>query len=334
MVPLEAEVPDDDAWGTSRRVTLPAFETAAAGEEAKNGAAAPISVLSKLGLKEAVLELEAVMRGTRDASSAAVLQLWQSVEKRLGLEVGIEDPAIRGLFGLHIVAVEELFARVQANSQATLRAIEIWSQPLGATATGLQLLSDSECGDGSALGEAVGSDLAEAGQDTSSARLRSIARIQKEVQGPMEARLRTHAAVREDVRERQKWHASATAAMKDVAWLRKGAPGGSGLRALNGRSSVGALEQANARQREAMTQVSEHDERLLSQLLELQGDSMEAVRAPWAALVQIQSEFFVAHQAIWVPLADAFREYSVAPADQDAEAATENTFGKEADCYY
>lgn len=269
-------------------------------------------MLSKLAFKDALLELEATVRKTRDVSSAAVLQLWQVAEKRLGVEVDIEDPALRGLFGLQVVAVEELCNRVRAQAEVTFAAVEMWSQPqLALTAAGMRLLSDSESGDDSVLGQAVGADLADADATTAKVRARLSARIQSEVFDEIDVRLKEHDEIREAVRDRQRWSNFAVAARRDVAWLRKESPGSSGLLALSLRS-CGPLEEAEIRLREASEHVANLDSMLLTRLTELREDSVAVVRRPWAALVQIQSEFFMAQQAIWVPLVDTFDEFAAA----------------------
>jgi len=299
MVPLEAEPPDGNGDAAANAAASPT-----------EGAAAPISVLSKLAFKDALLELEATVRKTRDVSSAAVFQLWQVAEKRLGVEVDIEDPALRGLFGLHVLAVEELCSRVRDQAEVTFAAVEMWSQPnLLLTAAGMRLLSDSEGGDDSVLGQAISADLADADAATSKIRARLSARIQSEVFDAIEVRLAQHAEIREDVRDRQRWGNFAIAARRDVAWLRKGSPGSSGLLNLSLRSS-GPLEEAEVRLREASERVADLDSRLLTHLTELRDDSVAAVRRPWASLVQIQSEFFMAQQALWVPLVDTFEEFA------------------------
>eukprot|EP00439_Symbiodinium_sp_Y106_P068806 s525_g11.t1 len=104
--------------GTLFRASSMPADAAQAGD--RNGAAAPIVKLSRLALKDALLELEIVARKTRDASSAAVLQLFQSAEKRLGVEVDIPDPAQRNLFQIHVLAVEELLSQVRSQAMATL----------------------------------------------------------------------------------------------------------------------------------------------------------------------------------------------------------------------
>merc|ERR1712039_741842 len=120
-----------------------------------------------------------------------------------------------------------------------------------------------------------------------------------------------HAKIRASVRERQRWHGLASAARRDVARLRKGAVGESGLPALTGQAHAGPIEQAEIRLHEAMQRLAELDERLLGIFTEL--ESVDAVRLPWAALVQIQAEFFTAQQSTWAPLADAFEEFVSSP---------------------
>mmetsp|Transcript_35605 Transcript_35605/g.111104 ORF Transcript_35605/g.111104 Transcript_35605/m.111104 type:complete len:301 (+) Transcript_35605:37-939(+) len=297
MVPLEAE---------------PTEGAAAAGQGTTpvEGAAAPISVLSRMALKDALLEIEVVARKTRDVSSAAALQAWQLAEKGLGLEVDIEDPALRGLFGLHVVAVEELCNRVRAQAETTLVAAEMMAYPqLGLTAAGMKLISDSEAGDGSARGQVVAADLADADASTARLRERLCSRIRSEVFEVLDERLQVHAEVREAVRDRQRWGNFGVAARRDVAWLRRESPGSSGLRALSLRNS-GPLEEAEVRHREASAQIADIDGRLLTRLMELGEESVSAVRRPWAALVQIQAEFFMAQQATWAPLSDTFEEFA------------------------
>merc|ERR1711974_57097 len=107
------------------------------------------------------------------------------------------------------------------------------------------------------------------------------------------------------------WHGFASAARRDVARLRKGAVGESGLPALTGHTHAGPLEQAEIKLHEAMQRLAELDERLLGKCTELA--SVDAVRLPWAALVQIQAEFFTAQQSIWAPLADSLEEFVSCP---------------------
>ncbi|CAJ1383838.1 unnamed protein product, partial [Effrenium voratum] len=263
-----------------------------------SGAAAPITKLSRLALKDALLELEIAARKTRDASSSAVLQLFQSAEKRFGLEVEIPDPALRNLFQLHVLAVEELLAQ----------AIELWSlPPLGRAAPALRVLSDCELGDDCAVGLEVAADLKEAERSVLQARDRCIGRLSAEVFAPMDQRLHTHEQIREALRQRRRLGKFADSARLAVATLRKGEVAETGLRSLSGMG--GPLEEAEARLKEDMQRASQLDEQVLLQLMQLKNTSVDVVKVPWASLVQIQAEYFMAQQVAWAPLGEAFDDY-------------------------
>ncbi|CAE8647217.1 unnamed protein product, partial [Polarella glacialis] len=187
------------------------------------GAAAPISKLSKLALKDAILELEVAARRTRDATSSAALQLWQTAERGLGREVEIDDPAIRSLFSLHILAVEDLLSQVRTQVAATLEAVMLWGRPQAfQVSAGLKLLSDSDCGDNSALGQTIAGDLADADKATSEAQGRLLERLRLEVVVPTDLRLHAHEQLRELLRQRQRTRSFGLSARQDVASLRKG----------------------------------------------------------------------------------------------------------------
>ncbi|CAJ1383839.1 unnamed protein product [Effrenium voratum] len=273
-----------------------------------SGAAAPITKLSRLALKDALLELEIAARKTRDASSSAVLQLFQSAEKRFGLEVEIPDPALRNLFQLHVLAVEELLAQVRSQALATLEAIELWSlPPLGRAAPALRVLSDCELGDDCAVGLEVAADLKEAERSVLQARDRCIGRLSAEVFAPMDQRLHTHEQIREALRQRRRLGKFADSARLAVATLRKGEVAETGLRSLSGMG--GPLEEAEARLKEDMQRASQLDEQVLLQLMQLKNTSVDVVKVPWASLVQIQAEYFMAQQVAWAPLGEAFDDY-------------------------
>lgn len=275
--------------------------------KSSSGPAAPIVDLAKLAFKDAVLELETKVRSASNVSSGAALQVWQSAEKRLGLEVTIEDPAMRALFDLHVVAVEELCQRVRSHAKATSAAVEAWSSPpLWGLAAELRLLSPQ--GDESA--KALGSELGDADQATAAARQRLMARIQTEVNTVIDVRIYRHNDVRAAVRERHLRGGVAAAARRDVARLRKASSGESGLLSLGGQSSVSPLEQAEERLQGATLAIAKLDEQVLTSLFELGSASVDAVRRPWAALLQIQAEFYTAQQSIWTPLSQSFDEFS------------------------
>jgi len=275
---------------------------------ATKGAAAPIAELSKMAMKDAMLELEAKVRSMQDFSLSAVLQARQTAAQHLGMEVNLEDPALRGLFDLHVVAVEELFARVRAHAEATLAAADAWSQPpMQSVACEFKLLSTPQAHGITALAD----ELSEAAGTTAGARERLASRIKAEVYGTIDERCKVHGDLRAAVRERQRWGNDAAAARRDFARLRKGSAGESGLLALSGNSSAAPVEQAQERMRQATLAMVKADERLLTSFIELGTASVDAVRRPWAALMQIQAEYYTAQQSIWAPLAQSFEEFSV-----------------------
>lgn len=306
---LEPEPPEDPQTGE-------AGEDAA--QSSSSGATAPIAALSKLALKDAIHELEATVRRTAAASSAAAHQLRQSAEKKLGLEVGINDPAQKDLFSIHVVAVEDLLFRVRSQAEATLAAAEQFGRSdLGSTAAWLRPLGFSDAmEDGSA--EALECELLDAGRATVVARTRLESRLREEVLEVLDQRLEVHMQVREDLRESQKWTADAVRLRRDVAHLKRGSLSKS-LRSLSGRSSSCSQEEANARLLETLQKVGELDGRVLAALLEMQTDSVDAVRTPWAALLQISAEYFMAQQAAWGPLSVAFQECAGAGPEDEQE---------------
>jgi len=274
-----------------------------------NVAAAPLAELSRLALKDVVLELGAGARKTWDVSSAALLQLWQVAEKRLGVEVDIEDPAIQGLFALHVLAVEDLCSRVRAQADATLAAIEVWSQPqLGLSSAGLTLVASAS---GAAdKGANIGLQLQGVDEAVAASKFRFRCRLLAEVCSALDKRLECHEVVREDVRNRKRWSNVAAAARRDVAWLRKdGNSSRSGLPSLSLRQTA-PLEEAESRLKEASEKVAQLDTDILRLLTELQESSFDDVRRPWAALVQLQADFYIAQQATWATLEEAFVEFA------------------------
>ncbi|CAE7414669.1 smc2 [Symbiodinium sp. CCMP2456] len=170
-----------------------------------------------------------------------------------------------------------------------------------------RILSDCELGDDSAPGLEIASDLREAERAISQARERCLCRLSSEVFAPLDQRLHSHEQVREAIRQRQRLAKFATSARLDVAMLRKGEVSETGLRSLSGLG--GPLEEAEARLKGDMQRASELDEQVLLQLTQLQETSIDCIKAPWAALVQIQSEYFMAQQVAWAPLGEAFDDY-------------------------
>lgn len=304
MVPLETE--PSDGSGVAATSTEGAHQTSA---KQSNGAAAPIAELSRLAFKDAVLELGVGARKTWDVSSAAVLQLLQVAEKRLGVEVDIEDPAVESLFALHVLAVEELCGRVRAQVDATLAAIEVWSQPqLNISSAGLKFVATAS---GAAeRGGTIGAQLQEADEALAASKVGLHSRLMSEVCSVLDQRLQRHEAVRENVRNRKRWSVTASAARRDVARLRKdGGSSQSGLRTL-GLQQTGPLEQAESRLKEASEKVAELDTAILMSLMELKETSVDDVRRSWAALIQLQADFHLSQQATWATVEEAFVEFA------------------------
>ncbi|CAE7257943.1 smc2 [Symbiodinium pilosum] len=174
-------------------------------------------------------------------------------------------------------------------------------------APSLRLLSDCELGDDSAVGLEIAADLREGEAAVAQARERCLSRLAAEVLAPLDQRLATHEQVREAVRQRQRLAKFSTSARMDVAMLRKGEVSETGLRSLSGLG--GPLEEAEARLKDDMQRASEPDEQVFLQLTQLKATSIDCIKNPWAALVQIQSEYFMAQQVAWAPLGEAFDDY-------------------------
>jgi len=101
---------------------------------------------------------------------------------------------------------------------------------------------------------------------------------------------------------------SAAAARRDLAWLRKGSVGSSGLKSLGSSTPDGPVREAEKRLTEAAVRLAARDEQLLERLSRLSMLSVEVARGPWATLTQIQAEFFMSQQAIYRSLTAPFEE--------------------------
>merc|ERR1711990_1341670 len=97
-------------------------------------------------------------------------------------------------------------------------------------------------------------------------------------------------------------------------------------------------EQAGLRLREAMQRVAELDESIFTGLHKLRDETVDTVRRPWAALLQIQSEYFLTEQAAWVALSESFVEFGEDPTvvATGLGVATPHSASSshEIDCYY
>jgi len=301
--------PETEPADGSRGATNLAEDAHQTSSTPNNGVTAPIAELSRLALKDAVLELGAGARKTWDASSAAVFQLWQVAEKRLGVEVDIEDPAIESIFALHVLAVEDLCDRVRAQADATLAAVEVWNQPqLSNASDGFKFIATAN---GAADdGGNIGAQLQEADEAMAASKAILRSKLQSEVYSVLDQRLKHHDAVRENVRNRKRWRATAATARRDVVRFRKeGNPNRSGLRSMSSRQTD-SLEEAENRLQEANEKVAELDIAILTLLTELRESSVDDVRRPWAAVTQLQAELYLAQQATWATLEEALVEFA------------------------
>jgi len=80
----------------------------------------PIGTLSRTAIHEAVTELSSSARRSGAASSSAIRRLRVEVERRLGIEIHIEDPALRDLFG-YVLQVEALLCQAREEGKALLQ---------------------------------------------------------------------------------------------------------------------------------------------------------------------------------------------------------------------
>jgi len=276
-----------------------------------------------LGFRDAITEIVAATQLSRTMSKVAVQQLWDAVESSLGYEVALEDPALRELFAVHVLAVEELCQRIRAQALSLCAAVDAFARsPFGELIDGLRTLrvvtsAPRPAGaSASSLPEALESEMGRASRANVDSVDRLRERTHREVIDVIELRFRTHAALREEVRERERWHAVAQRTRQGLTSLKRPP----GERSDRGRG-VKPTDEAEYRHREAMDRVSAIDEQMLATLLELQASSVDAVKGPWAALLRLQADFFVAQQATWIPLADVFEECAEVPPEGASAAA-------------
>ncbi|CAK0878842.1 unnamed protein product, partial [Prorocentrum cordatum] len=166
--------------------------------------------------------------------------------------------------------VEDLCGRVRAQAEATIAAAEAWSEvQLGGASGGLRLFSGPAGSTASCLVEAVQAEVQDADQMQAAASSLLASRVRDEVLAVLDERLREHELVREDVRERHRLQSSAAAARRDLAWLRKGSVGSSGLKSLGSSTPDGPVREAEKRLTEAAVRLAARDEQLLERLSRL-----------------------------------------------------------------
>lgn len=115
-------------------------------------ATAPISALSRIALQETVAEIAASARQTRAASSVAWHWLRLGAERRLGIEVNIDDPALRELFG-HLLQVEGLLGQVRAQGKALVQGASVLAE--GSEGSGASITGVTAVGAGASTSAAI-----------------------------------------------------------------------------------------------------------------------------------------------------------------------------------
>eukprot|EP00930_Biecheleria_cincta_P076450 TRINITY_DN63675_c0_g1_i1.p1 TRINITY_DN63675_c0_g1~~TRINITY_DN63675_c0_g1_i1.p1 ORF type:complete len:507 (+),score=117.70 TRINITY_DN63675_c0_g1_i1:43-1563(+) len=239
--------------------SAPADEPIPVSQVAQSLTAAPIASLSRVALQETFAELAASARSTAAASSAAIRRLRNGAERSLGIEVSIEDPALRDLFG-HILQVEALLDQLKQQAAAVCNGAALlaesqskvaWSpcmeqagkqeqtrRPASSSLSEkLATLSPELVLDGTGaelqrcLDEASWTTLSlspNAGEQ-GSARYCLERRLQEEVLDHVEAQLRRHDDIRDRIRQRQCWQEQVAKCQVEILAIKKGVSSWSGM---------------------------------------------------------------------------------------------------------
>eukprot|EP00747_Dinoflagellata_sp_TGD_P206892 gnl/TRDRNA2_/TRDRNA2_80525_c0_seq1.p1 gnl/TRDRNA2_/TRDRNA2_80525_c0~~gnl/TRDRNA2_/TRDRNA2_80525_c0_seq1.p1 ORF type:complete len:605 (+),score=122.32 gnl/TRDRNA2_/TRDRNA2_80525_c0_seq1:77-1891(+) len=221
--------------------------------------AAPIGALSRAAFQDTLAELSAHARQAQTDSTSALRTLRIGAERRLGIEVKIEDPALRELFG-HLLQVEELLLQVRQNGEALANGAEVLAdgppRPLpanpaaalvsgdgvrGGTPQPTGLMGAASLSDAlaavarSGASEAEVSDAASTvdqaawitlslspnASEKGSARYSMVRRLIEEVFEPIESQLAEHERIRGLLREQQNWRRMLERCQWEVVALKK-----------------------------------------------------------------------------------------------------------------
>lgn len=282
--------------------------------------------LSSMTFRHAGTEIISAVQLVRSEAGSVLDQVIHAVDHSRGAEVTLEDPALQELFTSQVIKVEESLSRVRANAlgflvaaeQFTVRTAEGVPPQMKLALQDLPVRPHGE--DVANLEEAI-----EDAQLTSSKGLvRARARVQQETIGPIDERLREHNVVREDIRERRRWVGLADRARKDASEMRGYDPGDpSALRRLSHRTTT-PTEDCEARLHKALDVVRDLDAKILASLFDLQASSSLAVFLPFAALVQIQAEFYTSEQANSASMAGAFKAFKAFAAPESEPRPVEH----------
>ncbi|CAJ1367891.1 unnamed protein product, partial [Effrenium voratum] len=301
------------------------------------GSALP-GATSRAKLQETLAELAAT--SLTGAASAALRRLRQDAERKLGLEVKIEDPALRELFG-HLLQVEQLLFQLRQQAVALQEATNAFAEGAGrllrraggnspagsptqegpgsgALATKLRELSELS---GTPREDRLGPELDKAvasvtwqtlsrspnAGEGGSARYR-LERELNEVLQLVDGQLEQHEKLRQQIRERDCWKGAAEQCQQELAAARRG-PLGVQLASFGASFFAGpttAMARLDALQeqlQEAQAKMAALDTDVLAQLLEVKAEARSLVAKPWAALARIRCEFFASMAASWAPVA-------------------------------
>eukprot|EP00403_Amphidinium_massartii_P032360 CAMPEP_0178448268 /NCGR_PEP_ID=MMETSP0689_2-20121128/41886_1 /TAXON_ID=160604 /ORGANISM="Amphidinium massartii, Strain CS-259" /LENGTH=306 /DNA_ID=CAMNT_0020073427 /DNA_START=44 /DNA_END=961 /DNA_ORIENTATION=+ len=306
MLPMQ-EGPESPGKAASSSSSAKARRGSQDDGEAESGPTAPIGKLSKMALLDAVSEVEATARATWTKSTVAVHKMRQSIDQTLGREVVIKDPALKQLFQENVVAAEDLLGKVRGRAYSFLAATEALSRESLASASGSLRPLAAVLPEGDAKQRDVLTMLEEELDDAHHSgtvqRSHVVSQVQEQVLEVIDARLSLHAKVREDLRERDRWSSVAERTRKDCAKLRKASnKGGSGLRTM---LSATQAEESEDLLKIASENVARLDSELLTTLYTLGEEMLESVRKPFAALLQLEAEFYTSQQVTWASVSQA-----------------------------
>lgn len=300
-----------------------------------NLVSAPIGSLLRAALQETFEEIAASARHTGAASSVAWLRLRHGAEKRLGLEVNIEDPAMRELFGT-LLQVEDMLIHIRQQAVSLLAAADVFTCKVPAGASGRASANShdglllngkgyvdeekSTCPPSpspspslsvrrnmSDVSDAFWRALSLSSGPGAGAREWLERRLKEEVMDCIDRQMHEFELLRKQMRERETWHDAAEHAQREVTNMRKARRPSAGTvippTGLMALSSAVTPMSAEERLQAAQAKVTAIDTFVLSTLLELQASARKVVATPAAALARVRAEFFGALSSHWAPVA-------------------------------
>jgi len=110
-----------------------------------NATSASISTVSRIAVQETISEISATARQTRAASAIAWRWIRLGTEKKLGIEVNIDDPALRELFG-HLLQVEGLLGQVRSHGESLMQGASLLAEGPSNAGTGLAGMAGGTAG--------------------------------------------------------------------------------------------------------------------------------------------------------------------------------------------